>query len=52
MIYLFCAYRDWALELYKKLSKKYRNVVLIRSPKQLKIQNVKKINPKLIFFPD
>lgn len=52
MTYLFCAYRDWALELYKKLSKKYRNVVLIRSPKQLKIQNVKKINPKFIFFPD
>ncbi|MEM3077867.1 MAG: methionyl-tRNA formyltransferase, partial [Candidatus Nitrosotenuis sp.] len=52
MTYLFCAYREWALELYRKLSKKYKNIILLQHPKKLKFEYVKKINPELIFFPD
>jgi len=52
MTFLFCAYRDWSLELYEKLLKKYPNIVLIKSPKKLTYSKVKILNPKLIFFPD
>jgi len=52
MTYLFCAYRDWALELYEKLNKKYHDMILIKSPKKLTYSRVKTINPKFIFFPD
>ena len=52
MNYIFCAYRDWSLELYDLISKKYKNFFLIKSPKQLTKNKVKKINPKFIFFPD
>jgi len=52
MNYLFCAHRNWALELYTKLNKKYKNMILLDNPKKLKLNYIKKINPKLIFFPD
>ncbi len=52
MTIIFCAYREWALEIYKKLSKKYKKIILITTPKQLSINYVKKINPTFIFFPD
>ena len=52
MNFIFCAYRDWSLELYEKLSKKYNNITLIKSPKKLSIKNIKNINPDFIFFPD
>jgi len=53
MVYIFCAYRDWALQLYEKLSKKHKkNIVLIKSPKKLSYNYIKKIKPKYIFFPD
>ena len=52
MTYVFCAYRDWALKLYQLLSKRHKNMVLIKSPKQLTANYVEKINPKFIFFPD
>lgn len=52
MVYLFCAYREWALHLYDKLKKKYNNFVLLDKPNKLTFDYVKKINPKLIFFPD
>ena len=52
MKYVFCAYRSWALELYKKLSKRYKNMILIKNPKKLTYSYIKKINPKFIFFPD
>ena len=52
MTYLFCAHRDWALELYKSLSKKYKNMILLSEPKKFKISYIKRINPKFIFFPD
>ena len=52
MTYLFCAYRDWAKELYKLLSKRHKNMILIKNPKQLTVNYVEKINPKFIFFPD
>lgn len=48
---IFCAYRKWALDLYKKLSKKHK-MVLIKNPNQIKLLTVKKINPEFIFFPD
>ena len=52
MIYLFCAYRDWALELFQKLKKKYPDMHLLSSPKKLTLSYVKNKKPKLIFFPD
>jgi len=52
MVYIFCAYRDWSFNLYKKLSNKYKNVVLVNSPKKLTARYVKRINPEFIFFPD
>ncbi len=51
MPYLICAYRDYAIKLYKKLAKKY-DIVLLSNPKKLTFEYVKKINPKIIFFPD
>jgi len=50
--YLFCAYRDWAIKLHKQILKKHKNLILLQDPKKLTLRNVKKINPKLIFFPD
>lgn len=47
-----CAYRPWALKLYELLKKSSPNFELISSPKQLTLKNIKKINPKFIFFPD
>ncbi len=52
MVYLFCAYRDWAIKLYENLSKNRKNIILLKSPKKLTYNYVKKINPELIFFPD
>jgi methionyl-tRNA formyltransferase len=52
MVYLFCAYRDWSIKLYEKLSKKYDHFVLLNSPKKLTFSFVKKLNPEFIFFPD
>ena len=49
--YVICAYRPFALNLYKKLSKKY-DIHLIKTPKALSYTKMKKINPKFIFFPD
>lgn len=51
MTYVICAYRKYALELYKKLAKKYK-FILIKDKRKLTCQNIKKINPKIIFFPD
>ena len=51
MVYLFCAHRQWALELYKKINKKYE-MILLDDPKKLSYNYVKKINPTYIFFPD
>jgi methionyl-tRNA formyltransferase len=51
MTYLFCAYREYSMTLYKMLSKKYKMVLLTDSHK-LTLKYVKKINPKIIFFPD
>lgn len=52
MKYLFCAYRLWALELYQKISKRHKNIILLTSHKKLTLRYLKKINPKFIFFPD
>jgi len=52
MKYLFCAYRLWALELYQKISKRHKNIILLTSRKKLTLRYLKKINPKFIFFPD
>jgi len=51
MPYLICAYRDYAVRLYKKLAKRY-DIVLLSDPKQMTFEFVRKINPKIIFFPD
>jgi len=51
MVYLICAYRDYAVRFYKKLAKKY-DVVLLSDPKKLTFEHVRKINPRVIFFPD
>ena len=52
MAYIFCAYRDWAIELYELLSKRYKSMILLSNPKKLTLNYVKKINPEFIFFPD
>ena len=52
MVYIFCAYRDWAIKLFEKLSKKYNNIILVTSQKKLTYNFVKKQNPEFIFFPD
>ncbi len=52
MKYLFCAHRDWAIRLHEKLSKKYKNLELLTDPRKLTLKNLKKMNPKMIFFPD
>lgn len=52
MNYLFCAHRSWAIILYKKLVKKHKNMILLNDPKKLRLEYIKKINPKIIFFPD
>ena len=52
MTYLFCAYRDWSLRLFERLSKRYKSMILLKSPKKLTYKYIKKINPKYIFFPD
>lgn len=51
MTYVICAYRNYALEIYQKLAKKYK-FVLIKDKRKLTYQNIKKINPEIIFFPD
>ena len=51
MVYLFCAYREYAIKIYNKLSRHY-DVILLTNPNKLTYNYVKKINPKLIFFPD
>lgn len=52
MVYIFCAYRKWALELYDKLIKKHKNLILVDSPKKLTLNFVNKHQPEFIFFPD
>jgi len=52
MTYLFCAYRDWALQIYKRLTKEHKDIVLLDKPNRLTLDYVKKINPRMIFFPD
>jgi len=52
MNYVFCAYRDYSLEIYKKIKIRYKNFILITNTKQLSLKNIQKINPKYIFFPD
>lgn len=51
MTYVICAYRKYAIELYRQLSKKYK-FVLIRDKKKLTYENIKKIDPEIVFFPD
>ena len=46
-----CAYRKYAITIYKKLAKKY-DFVLIKNPEKLTHELIKKIDPKIIFFPD
>lgn len=51
MVYLFCAYREYTIKIYNELSKHY-DVILLTNPNKLTYNYIKKINPKLIFFPD
>lgn len=52
LTYLYCAYRSWSIELFKKLSKRYKKMKLLKNPKKLTFDYVQKLNPELIFFPD
>ena len=52
MTYVFCAYREWSLMLYKKLKKRYKSMILISKPSELNYRHLKKLNPKYIFLPD
>ena len=44
MAYIFCAYRAWAIDLYKLLSKRYKSMILLSNPKRLTLNYVKKID--------
>ena len=52
MKYLFCTHRDWSKELYKKLAKRYQNMILLSDPKKITPKYLNHIKPKYIFFPD
>lgn len=52
MKYVFCAYREHSFNVYKKLKKRYSDIILINKKENLTIKKIKKINPKYIFFPD
>ena len=52
MNYLFCGYRDYSIEIFNKLQKRYKNFHLITKKESLTYSKIKKINPKYIFFPD
>ena len=51
MKYVICAYRNYGIELYDNLKKKF-DFTLIRSKKNLTYNSIQKINPSIIFFPD
>jgi len=51
MKYVICAYRNYGIELYDNLRKKF-DFTLIKSKKDLTYNSIKKINPSIIFFPD
>jgi methionyl-tRNA formyltransferase len=51
MTYVICAYREYSLELYKNLKRKY-DFKLIKNPEKLNLKNLKKIDPMFVFFPD
>lgn len=52
MVFLFCAYRDWAIDLFYKLKGKYPDFKLLTDPKKLTVKYINRINPEYIFFPD
>jgi methionyl-tRNA formyltransferase len=52
MNYVYCAHRNYSLNVFKKLKKKYKNLILINGKNNLTLSKIKKINPQLIFFPD
>ena len=52
MKYLLCVHRQWAIQLSKKMSRKYKAMEILTNPNKLTYRYVKKINPKYIFFPD
>ncbi len=48
--YVYCAYREWSLNLYKQLSQSL--FYLVTSKDELTLELCKKIDPEYIFFPD
>ena len=52
MKYIFCAYREHSFNVYKKLKKRYKDIILINKKENLTIEKIKKIKPKYVFFPD
>jgi len=52
MNYVCCAHREYSLNVFKKLKKKYKNFILIKGKENLTISKIQNIDPKFIFFPD
>lgn len=52
MNYVYCAHREYSLNVFKKLKKKYKNFILIKGKENLTISKIQNIDPKFIFFPD
>ena len=52
MNYVYCAHREYSLNVFKKLKKKYKNFILIKDKENLTISKIQNIDPKFIFFPD
>ena len=51
MKYVICAYRDYGIKLFDTLKKQF-DFKLITSKEKLTYDNIEKINPSIIFFPD
>ncbi|MCD4730068.1 MAG: hypothetical protein K8R74_05685 [Bacteroidales bacterium] len=47
---IFCAYREWALQIFKELDKLPHNFLLIKSPEDLTFSKCKNFKPDLILF--
>lgn len=47
---IFCAYREWALQIFKELYKLPHNFLLIKSPDDLILNECENFKPDLILF--
>jgi methionyl-tRNA formyltransferase len=49
--FIIATIKKWNIDEFEKNKSKLKNFSLITSPEELTLENIKKINPKYIFFP-